>query len=112
MIFLQMIAIWFYHSFWFMLISFFITLALNKAFSKLYLSPMIINAIALVVLVIDILRRGQGNGFFQKLDWYFQSDYAINIWMYYLPVVFASVLINVIIGLILLIKKKKKLYNK
>lgn len=108
MIILQMIAIWFYYSFWFLLISFCITLVFNRFLKKLWLSPMVINVIALAVLVFDIVQRGQGSGFPDKFSWYLQSDYALNIWMYYLPVVFISVLTNVIIKLIRVIRVKLK----
>lgn len=108
MIILQMIAIWFYYSFWFILISFCITLVFNRFLKKLWLSPMVINVIALAVLVLDIFQRGQGQGFLEKFNWYLQSDYALNIWMYYLPVVFISILTNIIIQMIRIIKRRLK----
>lgn len=108
MIILQMIAIWFYYSFWFLLIAFCITLVFNRFLKKLWLSPMIINVIALAVLAFDIYQRGSGHSFVEKFNWYLQSDFAMNIWLYYLPVVFMSVMTNVCIQIIRIVKRKLK----
>lgn len=104
--FIEMVSIWFYYSFWFMFIAAFVTLVFNRIVKKLWLSPMLLNVIALGVLMFDISQRGVGDGFSAKLNWYFESDFAINIWMYYLPAVFASCLTNVIIFIIRCVKKR------
>lgn len=108
MMILQMIAIWFYYSFWFLVISVCITLVFNRFLKKLWLSPMVLNVIALAVLAFDIFQRGMGQSFAEKFVWYLHSDFALNIWIYYLPVVFMSIMTNVCIQLFRIVRRKLK----
>ena len=51
---LYLLAYWYTYSKWYILGSWFITHILNIAFKKLWLSPLLINAVALIVLALGI----------------------------------------------------------
>lgn len=92
---IYMLAYWYNFSKWYILGSIFITHILNRGFKKLWLSPLLINTFSVILLGIGIyigLLQNQEIGFS-----------VINI---YVPVVFTSILMNVVIFLYKKLRKK------
>jgi len=86
---------WFYYSFYYMLFSAFATLMLNRMTKKLWLSPLIINAVSILLLIILVKNNLIADG---------DATYAM--YFNYMPIVFASLLINSLVGI------KRKLFKK
>ena len=87
-----MIIGWFYYGIWFMAGSIIVTSLLNRVFTKLYIPPLIVNAISAMILLIGF-KLGLPN-----------MGYAM--YFNYMPVVFASVMYNFIIFIIRKLKKR------
>lgn len=85
---LYLMAYWYTFSKWYILGSWFITHMLNWAFKKLWLSPLIINAVALLMLAVGI--------YFKMIT---GQEVGLSFLNIYMPVVFASILMNAIIYL-------------
>ena len=79
---------WFYYSFYYMLFSAFATVMLNRVTKRLWLSPLIVNAVSIGGLLLLI-----GNG------WIKADDATYAMYFNYMPIVFASVMVNLILGL-------------
>lgn len=71
-----------------MLFSVFATLMLNQVTKRLWLSPLIINAVSIVLLIVLVKNNLIADG---------DATYAM--YFNYMPIVFASVLINALIAL-------------
>lgn len=78
---------WFYYSFYYMLLAGFATLILNKVTKRLWLSPLIVNAVSALVLYWAV-KNGWISGHRATYAMYFN----------YMPIVFTSVVINAMIG--------------
>ena len=92
---LVLLAYWYTYSKWYILGAWFITHILNVAFKKLWLSPLLINVLALAVLFIGIhykLIEGQEVG-----------ASVLNV---YMPIVFASIMMNLLVFAIRKVKIK------
>ena len=83
---------WFYYGILFMAGSVVVTSLLNRVFTKLYIPPLIVNAVS-VLLLITGFRLGFPN-----------MGYAM--YFNYMPVVFASAMYNFIIFIIRKLKKR------
>ena len=94
---LYLLAYWYTYSKWYILGSWFITHILNIAFKKLWLSPLLINAVALIVLALGI--------YFKMIQGKEVGASVLNV---YMPVVFASIVINIIVYLYRKIKERIK----
>lgn len=86
---------WFYYSFYYMVFSVFSTLMLNRVTKNLWLSPLIINAVSISILLILV---------YQSLIT--SAEATQQMYFTYMPIVFSSVLANFIIYLSRKIKKK------
>lgn len=80
-----------------MLFSVFATLMLNRVTKRLWLSPLIINAVSIVLLILLVKNNLIADG---------DATYAM--YFNYMPIVFASVLVNCLIALKRKIIKTKK----
>lgn len=78
----MLIFAWLYYSSLYIVGSIIITLALNKVVKKLYLSPLIINMISVILLLIS------------------KGDRTYSMYFIYVPVVLASSILNVLIYII------------
>ena len=96
---LYLMAFWYTYSKWYIIGSWFVTYLLNIAFKKLWLSPLIINAVSLGVLAIGI--------YFGMIQGQEVGMSFLNI---YMPVVFGSILMNIIVFSYRKIKQKIKEY--
>ena len=94
---LVLLAYWYTYSKWYILGSWFITHILNIAFKKIWLSPLWINALALAVLFIGI--------YYKLIEGQEVGASVLNV---YLPIVFSSIVMNVLIFTIRKIKLKVK----
>lgn len=94
---LYLLAYWYTYSKWYILGSWFVTHILNIAFKKLWLSPLIINAVALGLLALGIY-----------IKMIVGEEVGLSILSIYLPVVFASILMNIIAFIYKKIKAKLK----
>ena len=94
---LVLLAYWYTYSKWYILGSWFITHILNIAFKKICLSPLLINALALAVLFIGI--------YYKLIEGQEVGASVLNV---YLPIVFSSIVMNVLIFTIRKIKLKVK----
>ena len=83
---------WFYYGILFMAGSVVVTSLLNRVFTKLYIPPLIVNAVSVLLLVIGF-RLGFPN-----------MGYAM--YFNYMPAVFASAMYNFIIFIIRNLKKR------
>ena len=92
-----LMAYWYTFSKWYILGSWFVTHMLNVAFHKLWLSPLLINAISIVVLAIGIY-MGLISG----------EEVGLSVINVYVPVVFASILMNLVVFAYRKIKIKLK----
>lgn len=96
----KMIIGWFYYSFYYMFFSGVATLMLNRVTKRLWLSPLIINAVSVLLLILLIKNNLIADG---------DATYAM--YFNYMPIVFASVMVNVFIGIkraVMKIKLKKE----
>lgn len=94
---LYLMAYWYTYSKWYILGSWFVTHMLNVAFKKLWLSPLIINAVAIILLALGIylgMIKGQ--------------EVGISFLSVYMPIVFSSILMNLIVIVYRKIKEKIK----
>ena len=94
---LVLLAYWYTYSKWYILGSWFITHILNRAFKKIWLSPLLINALALAVLFIGI--------YYKLIEGQEIGASVLNV---YLPIVFSSIVMNVLIFTVRKIKLKVK----
>lgn len=89
----MIILAWFYYSFYYLLLGAFITIFINRLTKKLYIAPLLINAISGIMLIVvakyNIISAEQ-------------ATYAL--YFNYMP----TVAISIIINLILYINKKIK----
>lgn len=93
---LGFMAYWYLYSKWYILGSIFVTHLLNVSFHKLILSPFIVNAVSVILLAIAIYTKllvGQEIGY--------------SIINAYLPTVFTSIIMNLVIFIYRKIKEKK-----
>ncbi|MGX7112558.1 hypothetical protein [Gemella cuniculi] len=94
---LFLLAYWYTYSKWYILGSWFITYIMNIAFKKLWLSPLLINAIALLVLFLGIyFKIVQG------------KEVGVSFLNVYMPIFFASVVMNLVVYSYRKIKIKMK----
>ena len=92
-----LLAYWYTYSKWYILGSLFITYILNIAFKKLWLSPLLINALALGVLFI---------GIYYKLI--VGQEVGASVLNVYMPIVFSSIIMNLLVFITRKIKLKIK----
>lgn len=92
----HLMAYWYVFSKFYILGSLFVTHMLNVTYKKLWLTPLIINAIAVLLLIGGIAVK------FIPPTSVFQSVLQI-----YLPIVFASLMMNGIIGVFHILRRKK-----
>ena len=92
-----LLAYWYTYSKWYILGSWFITYILNIAFKNLWLSPLLINALALVVLFI---------GIYYKLI--VGQEVGASVLNVYMPIVFSSIIMNLLVFITRKIKLKIK----
>lgn len=78
---------WFYYSFYYMLFSALATIVLNRVTKKLWLTPLIINGVSIALLILSI-----SNG------WIGGNEATYALYFNYMPIVFASVTVNLLIG--------------
>ncbi len=83
---LYLMAYWYTYSKWYILGSWFVTYLLNVAFKKLWLSPLLVNAVAIAMLAAGI--------YFKMIQGKEVGSSMLNV---YMPIVFASILFNIII---------------
>lgn len=81
-----LLAYWYTYSKWYILGSWFITYILNIAFKKLWLSPLLINALALGVLFIWI--------YYKLIEGQEVGASVLNV---YMPIVFSSIIMNLVV---------------
>ena len=94
---LVLLAYWYTYSKWYILGSWFITHILNIEFKKIWLSQLLINALALAVLFIGI--------YYKLIEGQEVGASVLNV---YLPIVFSSIVMNVLIFTVRKIKLKVK----
>ena len=94
---LYLLAYWYTYSKWYILGSWFITHILNIAFKKLWLSPLLINALALAVLFIGI--------YYKLIEGQEVGASVLNV---YMPIVFSSIIMNLLVFATMKIKLKIK----
>ena len=92
-----LLAYWYTYRKWYILGSWVITYILNRAFKKLWLSPLLINALALGVLFIGI--------YYKLIEGQEVGASVLNV---YMPIVFASIMMNLLIFTIRKVKIKLK----
>ena len=92
-----LLAYWYTYSKWYILGSWFITYIFNIAFKKLWLSPLLINALALGVLFI---------GIYYKLI--VGQEVGASVLNVYMPIVFSSIIMNLLVFITRKIKLKIK----
>lgn len=90
------IKAWFYYSFYYMALSVFATLMLNRATKRLWLSPLIINAVSIIILLILIYQSSIS-----------PADASQEMYFTYMPIVFSSLFTNIIVYIIREIKDKR-----
>ena len=81
-----LLAYWYTYSKWYILGSWFITHILNIAFKRLWLSPLLINALALIVLFVGI--------YYKLVEGQEVGASVLNV---YMPIVFSSIIMNLLI---------------
>lgn len=91
------IKAWFYYSFYYMALSVFATLMLNRVTKNLWLSPLIINAVSIVILLLWIYSSSVP-----------AADASQEMYFTYLPIVFSSVVTNFVLYLIRRFKKSNR----
>ncbi len=91
----QLIIGWFYYGIIYMGISILATVMFNKVTKRWYLSPLIINAIAIIILL-----AGAQLGFIPE------SEQAFALYFVYMPIVVASFTFNGVKEIVKLIKLK------
>ncbi|MFH5836440.1 hypothetical protein ACHAL6_10230 [Proteiniclasticum sp. C24MP] len=79
---------WFFYSAYYMLASAFMTVALNRVTKRLWLTPLIINAVSIVILLAAA-----------SSGWIPEKDATYAMYFNYMPIVFASVAVNLCIGI-------------
>jgi hypothetical protein len=77
---------WFYYGIYYMMASAFVTLMLNRVTKRLWLSPLIINAVSVVILLTAA-----------ALGWIASENATYAMYFNYMPIVFASVLTNTLV---------------
>lgn len=87
---------WFYYGIYYMAISLVVTLFLNRLTSKLWLPPLIINAICVIVLIGGIK--------FQMIS---AEQATFGVYFNYLPVVSTSIVTNLVLFIIRKLKERK-----
>ena len=90
-----LLAYWYTYSKWYILGAWFITYILNMAFKRLWLSPLLINALALAVLFIGI--------YYKLIEGQEVGASVLNV---YMPIVFASIMMNLLVFAIRKVKIK------
>lgn len=91
----QMIIGWFYYGIFYMGLSILATHIINKVTKKWYLSPLIINAISIIVLFIG-----------RAINIIPDSEFTFAVYFIYMPIVAASFSFNGIRELIILKRNK------
>lgn len=82
----MIILAWLYYSWYYILLSVLVTLMLNRLFKKLWLPPLLINAIA-ALLLLYMTRSGMLN----------QQAASYAMYFNYVPVVLSSIITNIVI---------------
>lgn len=90
----MIILAWFYYSSYYILLSILVTWMLNRMLGKLWLSPLIINAIAAIVLIAMV-----------RLNLLDSQRASYALYMNYVPVVLTSIVMN---GIVFVARQKKK----
>lgn len=93
---IRIVFAWFYYSSYYIAISILVTLFLNRLSSKLWLAPLIVNAICAVVLIGGV-----------KLGVLSETQATYGMYFNYLPVVITSILTNLSIYIARKLKKRK-----
>ena len=84
----QLFVGWFYYGIIYMGLSILATFMLNKVVKKLWLVPLLINAIAIVLLLIGA-----------KMNFVPYEEQAFALYFVYMPIVFASIIFNLSINI-------------
>ncbi len=91
----MIILAWFYYSMIYIALGLVVTLVINRLLQKLYLAPLIINAIA-AILLFGVA----------KMHWISEADATFAMYFTYVPVVLTSVITNGTIFIYRRIKQK------
>lgn len=81
----MIILAWFYYSFYYLLLGAFVTLFINRLTKKLYLAPLLINAIASIILFVVA-----------KYNFISPEQATYSLYFNYMPTVAISIIINLI----------------
>lgn len=92
---LQLITAWYFYSKFYILGSILVTHILNLSFKKYWISPLIVNAVCVIMLAVGI-----GIGMIKN------DEIVSSIYFGYLPIVFTSIVMN--ISIILFKKLRRK----
>lgn len=92
----QLIIGWFYYGIFYMGLSIAATLMFNRAVKQLWLTPLLINALAIIILLVSSA--------FHMVP---QDSVGFSIYFVYMPIVAASVFCNTVIGLYRHYQKKR-----
>ncbi|MDO5096053.1 MAG: hypothetical protein Q4D65_05775 [Peptostreptococcaceae bacterium] len=82
----MIILAWLYYSWYYILLSVLVTLMLNRLFKKLWLPPLLINAIAVLLLL-----------YMTKSGMLHQEAASYAMYFNYVPVVLSSIITNIVI---------------
>lgn len=93
----MIILAWFYYSFYYILIGILITLVMDRLLKNLWLTPLLINAIA-VILLLTVT----------KLGWIDRRAATYAMYFNYVPVVLTSIITNLVVYLRSRNRKGKK----
>lgn len=88
---------WFYYSTYYMLSSAFVTVTLNRVTKRLWLTPLIVNAVSAAILIAAA-----------SFGWISGKNASYAMYFNYMPIVFASIVVNICIGLYRKIEQKIK----
>lgn len=80
-----------------MLASGFITVVLNRVTRRLWLSPLIVNAVSILILLSAA-----------SFGWIAQKDATYAMYFNYMPIVFGSIMVNLSIGIFRVLDRKFK----
>lgn len=84
----QLFIGWFYYGIMYMGLSVMVTILLNRLTKRWYLPPLIINAIAVIVMLLSI-----------RYDFLPESEQAFALYFIYMPIVAASFIFNLVLML-------------
>lgn len=90
----MIILAWLYYSSYYILMAIVITLMMNRLVKKLWLTPLIMNAIASLLLYFSV-----------KLNWITGQDATYAMYFNYMPVILTSIITNLIVYAAIRLKK-------